>query len=69
MFATNEVEAPTIEGRALSCMHCESKRFKTYEVRMHITHRSIFHVPPMGLVGTAYVCRSCGYSHTFFPPG
>lgn len=68
MFTTNEIEAPEVGGKRLECMHCKSKRFKHYEVRLQITPRSMFHVPPLGLIGTAYVCRACGYNHTFFPP-
>lgn len=65
----NEIEEPKIEGKSLDCLFCGGKRFKQYEVRLHITHRSMFHVPIGGLVGTAYVCRGCGYKHEFFPSG
>lgn len=69
MFGTNEADAPKIEGRTLECQFCKSTRFKLYEVRLHITPRSMFHVPIGGLVGKAYVCRACGYRHEFYPPG
>ena len=68
MFGTNEVEEPKIQGKTLNCLFCGSKRFKVYEVRLFVTHRSVLHVPLGGLTGRAYVCRSCGYAHDFYQP-